>query len=106
MDGKRFKSKIKLSTPQIITLGFAGVIFVGGLLLWLPWATVEGEYTSFTDAMFTSTTSGLCDRARHTGHSDTLDVVWENRDFGTDSGGRPGNCIFGESGVHHSSKEN
>lgn len=48
----------------------------------------------------------LCDRARHTGHSDTLDVVWENRDFGTDSGGRPGNCIFGESGVHHSSKEN
>ncbi len=57
MDGKRFKSKIKLSTPQIITLGFAGVIFVGGLLLWLPWATVEGEYTSFTDAMFTSTTS-------------------------------------------------
>ena len=26
----------KLNTAQIITLSFAGVIFVGGLILWLP----------------------------------------------------------------------
>ena len=46
----------KLNTAQIITLGFAGVIFIGGLILWLPFCTVPGEHTSFTDAMFTATT--------------------------------------------------
>lgn len=46
----------KLNTAQIIALGFAGVIFVGGILLWLPFCTVPGETTSFTDAMFTATT--------------------------------------------------
>lgn len=46
----------KLNTAQIITLGFAGVIFIGGLILWLPFCTAPGEYTSFTDAMFTATT--------------------------------------------------
>lgn len=46
----------KLNTAQIITLGFAGVIFLGGLLLWMPFCTVPGETTSFTDAMFTATT--------------------------------------------------
>ena len=50
------KKFYKLNTSQIITLGFAGVIFVGGLILWLPFCTVPGETTSFTDAMFTSTT--------------------------------------------------
>lgn len=46
----------KLNTSQIITLGFAGVIFVGGIILWMPFCTVPGEKTSFTDAMFTATT--------------------------------------------------
>lgn len=46
----------ELNTSQIITLGFAGVIFVGGLILWLPFCTVPGELTSFTDAMFTAAT--------------------------------------------------
>lgn len=46
----------KLNTAQIITLGFAGVIFIGGIILWLPFCTAPGEYTSFTDAMFTATT--------------------------------------------------
>lgn len=50
------KKFYKLNTSQIITLGFAGVIFVGGLILWMPFCTVPGETTSFTDAMFTSTT--------------------------------------------------
>lgn len=47
----------KLNTAQIITLGFAGVIFVGGIILWLPFCTAPGQTTSFTDAMFTSATS-------------------------------------------------
>lgn len=46
----------KLKTAQIITLGFAGVIFVGGLILWLPFCTAPGEVTTFTDAMFTAAT--------------------------------------------------
>lgn len=47
----------KLNTAQIITLGFAGMIILGGLLLWLPFCTAPGYHTSFTDAMFTATTS-------------------------------------------------
>ncbi|MDY4692286.1 MAG: potassium transporter TrkG [Blautia sp.] len=47
----------KLNTAQIITLGFAGVIFLGGIILWLPFCTAPGNTTSFTDAMFTSATS-------------------------------------------------
>lgn len=46
----------KLNTAQIITLGFAGVIFVGGIILWLPICSASGQFTSFTDAMFTATT--------------------------------------------------
>jgi trk system potassium uptake protein TrkH len=50
------KRLYKLNTAQIITLGFAGVIFVGGLILLLPFCTAAGETTSFTDAMFTAAT--------------------------------------------------
>lgn len=46
----------KLNTAQIITLSFAGVIFVGGLILWLPFCAAAGQTTSFSDAMFTATT--------------------------------------------------
>lgn len=58
---KSLKSKIiyclhKMNTSQIITLGFAGVIFLGGIILWMPFCTVPGERTSFTDAIFTATT--------------------------------------------------
>lgn len=58
---KSLKSKIiyclhKMNTSQIITLGFAGVIFLGGIILWMPFCTVPGERTSFTDAMFTAAT--------------------------------------------------
>lgn len=47
----------KLNTSQIITLGFAGVILLGGLILWLPICAAPGQTTSFSDAMFTATTS-------------------------------------------------
>lgn len=47
----------KLSTAQIIALGFAGVILLGGLILWLPMCAAPGEQTHFIDALFTSATS-------------------------------------------------
>ena len=51
--------KRKLSSSQIILLGFAGVILVGTLLLLLPFATNSGQSASFWDALFTST-SAVC----------------------------------------------
>ena len=51
--------KRKLSTFQIILLGFAGVILLGALILTLPISSKSHEWTSFTDALFTST-SAVC----------------------------------------------
>lgn len=49
----------KLSSSQIIILGFAGVILLGSLLLMLPIATRDGRGAVFGDALFTST-SAVC----------------------------------------------
>lgn len=46
----------RMSTAQIIALGFAGVIFVGGILLWMPFSAARGQHTSFIDAIFTAAT--------------------------------------------------
>lgn len=46
---------IRLNTMQMIALGFVGVIFLGGVLLWLP--ICNEKPISFLDAMFTSVTS-------------------------------------------------
>ncbi|MEQ8153493.1 MAG: TrkH family potassium uptake protein [Clostridiaceae bacterium] len=48
---------IKFSAVQILALGFAIVIFIGGIILSLPACSADGNYTSFIDAVFTSTTS-------------------------------------------------
>ena len=53
------KVRKKLSSAQIIILGFAGVILAGSLLLMLPFATVDGNGASFADAVFTAT-SAVC----------------------------------------------
>ncbi|MEF9941245.1 MAG: potassium transporter TrkG [Lachnospiraceae bacterium] len=53
MKGK--KKNIKLSTMQILALGFFGVILAGGVLLWLP--VCNTKPITFVDALFTSTTS-------------------------------------------------
>ncbi len=53
------KSKFKLSSFQIILLGFAAVIFIGAFLLALPVSSKSGEWTSFIDSLFTST-SAVC----------------------------------------------
>lgn len=49
----------RLSSAQIIILGFAGVILFGSLLLMLPFSTQNGQGAAFTDALFTST-SAVC----------------------------------------------
>lgn len=49
----------RLSSSQIIILGFAGVILLGSLLLMLPFATRDGMGASFGDALFTAT-SAVC----------------------------------------------
>lgn len=52
-------SQWRLSTYQILTLGFAGVILAGTLLLMTPYASADGSMLSFVDALFTAT-SAVC----------------------------------------------
>lgn len=54
----RFSWK-KMNSFRIIILGFAGVILLGALLLILPLSSREHCWTSFGDALFTST-SAVC----------------------------------------------
>ncbi len=49
----------RLGPPQLLVLGFAGIIIVGALLLSLPIATESGSSTNFLDALFTAT-SAVC----------------------------------------------
>lgn len=49
----------KLSSFQIIILGFAGVIVLGALLLMLPISTQNGGVTPFSKTLFTAT-SAVC----------------------------------------------
>ncbi len=56
---KYIHKKRHLTSFQIITLGFAGVILVGALLLMLPISSKNGQVTPFNQAVFTST-SAVC----------------------------------------------
>ena len=49
----------KLSSAQVISLGFALVILLGSLLLTLPFATQDGRGATFLDGLFTAT-SAVC----------------------------------------------
>ncbi len=51
--------KKRLSSSQIIILGFAGVILFGSILLTLPFSTRDGHGALFSDALFTAT-SAVC----------------------------------------------
>ncbi len=51
------KTKVRLSYVQVIALSFIGVILLGSLLLSLPAASRAGEWTSYPDALFTSTSA-------------------------------------------------
>ena len=51
--------KRRLSSSQIIILGFAAVILIGSLLLTFPFSTQDGCGAPFADALFTAT-SAVC----------------------------------------------
>lgn len=50
---------IKLNPAQVLALGFAGLIIVGGALLNLPIASEDGESIGFIDSLFTAA-SAVC----------------------------------------------
>ena len=47
----------KLSVAQTIVIAYAFVITCGALLLWFPFSSASGEWTSFIDALFTATSA-------------------------------------------------
>ena len=47
----------KITSSQIIVLGFLGAILLGALLLMLPFSTADGKGASYTDALFTATSA-------------------------------------------------
>lgn len=53
------RTKKRLSSSQIIILGFAAAILLGSLLLMLPVSTRDGHGAVFTDALFTAA-SAVC----------------------------------------------
>ena len=56
MDRREKSSRrVRLNTMQIVALGFFGVIFLGGVILWLP--ICNQKPIEFIDALFTSVTS-------------------------------------------------
>ena len=55
----KIKKNKKLSSSQIIMLGFLGVIAVGTILLMLPWSKAGAGGAPFLDALFTAT-SAVC----------------------------------------------
>lgn len=46
-----------LSIVQTIVIGYTLVITIGAVLLWLPFSSASGEWTSFIDALFTATSA-------------------------------------------------
>ena len=53
----RKKRKLILSAWQILALGYLLVIFIGAILLRLPFSTKQGQSTTFLGALFTSTSA-------------------------------------------------
>lgn len=51
------KNKRHWSSAQVILLGFGALILAGTLLLMLPVSSRSGQWTSFTDALFTATSA-------------------------------------------------
>ncbi len=50
-------NKFRLSSAQIIIIGFAGMIALGSILLMLPFATADGKGAGFVEALFTATSA-------------------------------------------------
>ena len=52
---RRRRKSIRFDTMKILVVGFLGVIFLGGFLLWLP--ICNQQPIAFLDALFTSVTA-------------------------------------------------
>lgn len=59
MKYRKIRHHIIKNPPSFLALGFFMVIIIGSLLLMLPIATVEGNATTYMDALFTAT-SAVC----------------------------------------------
>jgi len=55
--GIKLRHKLRLTSPQIIVIGFFIVILTGAILLTLPIASRVGHSSGFINALFTATTS-------------------------------------------------
>src|SRR5687767_15114251 len=53
------KLKIRFTPARVLVIGFASLILIGALLLSLPFASRDGDYLRFVDALFTAT-SAVC----------------------------------------------
>ena len=58
---------------QIVALGFFGVIFLGGVILWLP--ICNQKPIEFIDALFTICDVGLRDRTCYCNSCGTVHIV-------------------------------
>ena len=56
---EKTKKRWNISPSLKILIGFIGVILLGSFLLALPWSNKSGEWLSYVDALFTST-SAVC----------------------------------------------
>lgn len=59
MKVKKIRHRVVNNPPRFLAMGFFAVIFIGSLLLMLPFATQEGQATTYMDALFTAT-SAVC----------------------------------------------
>lgn len=59
MDNKKRKKRIKIPPGLTVLLGFLGVMFVGAFFLSLPISNTDGEWMSFTHAVYWAT-NGVC----------------------------------------------
>lgn len=59
MKVKKIRHRVVNNPPRFLAMGFFAVIFIGSLLLMLPFATQEGQTTTYMDALFTAT-SAVC----------------------------------------------
>ncbi|HEY8347417.1 MAG TPA: TrkH family potassium uptake protein [Symbiobacteriaceae bacterium] len=51
------KRRLSFTPAQVLVLGFAGLSFVGSLLLWAPFSQEPGRHISYLDALFTATSA-------------------------------------------------
>lgn len=56
---KNFKKNFRISNVQLIVIVFLGIIFLGSVLLWLPFSHQKGESLKYIDALFVAT-SAVC----------------------------------------------